>query len=215
MLTAMQHLPQSPLSNKPVFIGLTGGVAAGKSTALAALAEAGVPTLSSDAVVHQVYEDPAMIELVRERLGDHVIVDGAVDRDAVASEIFTEPELRSWLEQLIWPRVGMKIFEFRRQHEELDDPPPAMVVEVPLLFEAGMDQGFDRTIVVIVDDELRKQRAAERGGEELAARDERQMPQEEKAARADVVVVNDGDLAVLAERAVAAVAKCVELGPRA
>jgi dephospho-CoA kinase len=198
-----------------VFIGLTGGVAAGKSTALAALAEAGVPTLSADAVVHQVYEDPALIELVRERLGDEVIVDGAVDRDAVAREIFVEPELRSWLEQLIWPRVGMRIFEFRRENEALDPPPAATVVEVPLLFEAGMDQGFDRTIAVIVDDELRRQRAAERGGEELAARDERQMPQEEKAERADVVVVNDGDLDVLAERSIAAVARCVELGPHA
>ncbi|MGK2877157.1 MAG: dephospho-CoA kinase [Solirubrobacterales bacterium] len=202
------------MADKPVFIGLTGGVAAGKSTALAALADAGVPTLSSDAVVHQVYEDPSVIGLVRQRLGEDVIVDGAVDRDAVAREIFTEPELRSWIEQLIWPRVGMKIFEFRRQHEALESPPAAAVVEVPLLFEAGMDQGFDRTIVVIIDEELRKQRAAERGGEELAARDERQMPQDEKAARADVVVVNDGDLAALAERAVAAVEQCVALGAR-
>ncbi|MBI2691429.1 MAG: dephospho-CoA kinase [Solirubrobacterales bacterium] len=203
------------MAKKPVFIGLTGGVAAGKSTALAALAEAGVPTLSADAVVHRVYEDPEMIELVRGRLGDGVILNGAVDRDAVASEIFNEPELRSWLEQLIWPRVGMKIFEFRRTHEALDEPPAATVVEVPLLFEAGMDQGFDRTIAVIVDDGLRKARAAERGGEELAARDERQMSQDEKAKRADVVVVNDGDLEVLGERALAAVAQCIELGPRA
>jgi dephospho-CoA kinase len=197
-----------------VFIGLTGGVAAGKSTALAALAAAGIPTLSSDEVVHKVYEDPEVIDLVRGRLGDDVVVDGAIDRDAVASEIFVEPELRSWLEQLIWPRVGLKIFEFRKQHEALADPPPATVVEVPLLFEAGMDQGFDRTIVVIVDNELRKQRAAERGGEELEARDARQMPQEEKAARADVVVVNDGDTELLAQRAVEAVDRCVQLGPR-
>jgi dephospho-CoA kinase len=77
-----------------------------------------------------------------------------------------------------------------------------------------MDQGFDRTIAVIVDDEIRKQRAAERGGEELAARDERQMSQAEKAERADAVIVNDGDLAILAERATSAVAECVELGPR-
>jgi dephospho-CoA kinase len=194
---------------------LTGGVAAGKSTALAALAEAGVPTLSADAVVHSVYEDPEVIALVRERLGDDVIApDGLVDRDAVAREIFTEPELRSWLEQLIWPRVGVKIFEFRREHEALENPPPATVVEVPLLFESGMDQGFDRTIAVIVDDELRKQRAADRGGEELAARDERQMPQDEKAARADVVVVNDGDTELLAQRSVEAVNQCVVLGPQ-
>lgn len=194
---------------------MTGGVAAGKSTALAALADAGVPTLSADAVVHAVYEDPEVIELVRDRIGEDVIVDGAVDRDAVAREIFAEPELRSWLEQLVWPRVGARIFEFKREHDEAADPPAATVVEVPLLFEAGMDQGFDRTIAVIVDDELRKRRAAERGGEELEARDARQMPQDEKAARADVVVVNDGDLDLLAQRAVSAVDRCVELGTRA
>jgi dephospho-CoA kinase len=200
---------------KPVFIGLTGGVAAGKSTALAALSEAGVPTLSSDAAVHQIYEDPEVIELVRERLGDDVIAGGQVDRDAVATEVFGEPEARVWLEQMIWPRVGKKIFDFRREHEALADPPRATVVEVPLLFEAGMDQGFDRTIVVIVDDELRKTRAAERGHEELEARDARQLPQEEKAARADVVVVNDGSTDHLAARMLEAVAECVELGPRA
>lgn len=194
---------------------MTGGVAAGKSTALAALADAGVPTLSADAVVHAVYEDPEVIGLVRDRIGEDVIVDGAVDRDAVAREIFAEPELRSWLEQLVWPRVGARIFEFKREHDEAADPPAATVVEVPLLFEAGMDQGFDRTIAVIVDDELRKRRAAERGGEELEARDARQMPQDEKAARADVVVVNDGDLDLLAQRAVSAVDRCVELGTRA
>lgn len=197
-----------------MFIGLTGGVAAGKSTALAALEDAGVPTLSADAVVHAVYEDPEVVALVRERLGDEVVVDGEIDRDAVAREIFVEPELRTWIEQLIWPRVGMRIFDFKRDHEELADPPPAIVVEVPLLFEAGMDQGFDRTIAVIVDDDVRRERAAERGGEELAARDERQLPQDEKAARADVVVVNDGDKQHLARAIHDAVERCVALGRR-
>jgi dephospho-CoA kinase len=173
-----------------------------------------VPTLSADAVVHQVYEDPEVIALVAERLGPSVVVDGSVDRDAVAREVFAEPELRSWLEQLIWPRVGARIFAFKTEHEAAPEPPEAIVVEVPLLFESGMDQGFDRTIAVIVDDELRRTRAAERGGEELAARDERQLPQEEKAARADAVVVNDGDLTQLAGRAVDAVERCIALGPR-
>lgn len=164
--------------------------------------------------MHEVYEDPEMIALVRQRLGDDVIVDGAIDRDAVAREIFAEPELRSWIEQLVWPRVGARIFEFKRAHEAAESPPRAIVVEVPLLFEAGMDQGFDRTIAVIVDDELRRRRAAERGGEELDARDARHLSQEEKAARADVVVVNDGDFDQLAQRAVAAVDECVSIGTR-
>ncbi|MGH2906856.1 MAG: dephospho-CoA kinase [Solirubrobacterales bacterium] len=194
-----------------VFIGLTGGVAAGKSTALAELAKLGVPTLSADQAVHDIYEDPEVIALLRERLGDEVVVDGEVDRDAVAREVFAEPEARVWLEQLTWPRVGRRIIGFRDEHVSAKSPPEAVVVEVPLLFEAGMDQAFDKTIVVIIDDELRKQRAAERGHEELAARDERQLPQSEKAERADVVVVNDGDVDQLARRMDAAVAECIAL----
>ena len=170
---------------QPVFVGLTGGVAAGKSTALAELAKLGVPTLSTDQVVHDIYEEPEVIALVAERLGDHVVVDGKIDRDAVATEIFGEPEARVWVEQMIWPRVGQHIIDWRKQQEDAPEPAEAVVVEVPLLFESGMDQAFDKTIVITVDDELRKSRAAERGHQELEARDERQMPQDEKAARAE------------------------------
>ncbi len=177
---------------KPLFIGLSGGVAAGKSTALAALAEAGVPTLSADQVVHEIYADQEVAKLVAERLGADVIVDGAVDRDAVARAVFNEPEARVWLEQLIWPRVGQRIIDFRREWEAVDDPPEAIVVEVPLLFEAGMDQAFDHTIVIVADKALRLSRAAERGDEEIEAREERQLPQEIKADRASAVIENHG-----------------------
>ncbi len=177
---------------KPLFIGLSGGVAAGKSTALAALAEARVPTLSADQVVHEIYADQEVANLVAERLGVDVIVDGAVDRDAVARAVFNEPEARVWLEQLIWPRVGQRIIDFRREWEAVDDPPEAIVVEVPLLFEAGMDQAFDHTIVIVADKALRLSRAAERGDEEIEAREERQLPQEVKADRASAVIENHG-----------------------
>jgi dephospho-CoA kinase len=194
---------------RPVFVGLTGGVAAGKSTALAELAKLGVPTLSTDQVVHDIYEEPDVIAAVAERLGDHVVVDGKIDRDAVATEIFGEPAARVWIEQMIWPRVGQHIIDWRKEQEEAPEPAEAAVVEVPLLFESGMDQAFDKTIVITVDNELRKSRAAERGHQELEARDERQMPQEEKAARASVVVVNDGDVELLARRMDAAIAECI------
>jgi dephospho-CoA kinase len=194
---------------RPVFVGLTGGVAAGKSTALAELAKLGVPTLSTDQVVHDIYEEPEVIARVAERLGDHVLVDGKIDRDAVATEIFGEPEARVWIEQMIWPRVGQHIIDWRKQQEDVAEPAEAVVVEVPLLFESGMDQAFDKTIVITVDNEVRKSRAAERGHQELEARDERQLPQEEKAARADVVVVNDGDVEQLARSVDAAIADCI------
>jgi dephospho-CoA kinase len=173
---------------------LTGGIAAGKSTVLGLLEEAGVPTLSADRAVHEVYEDPEVIRMVAERLGEDVVVDGAVDREAVATAIFAEPEARSWLEQLTWPRVGQKILDFRKIWAEADPVPEFVVVEVPLLFESGMDQAFDATIAVIAEQGTRVERAEGRGDVEIAAREERQMPQAEKAERADVVIVNDGTL---------------------
>ncbi|MBI4897219.1 MAG: dephospho-CoA kinase [Actinobacteria bacterium] len=179
---------------KPVFVGLTGAIASGKSTVLAELEKLGVPTLSSDAVVHAIYEDEEVARLVAERFGDQVLIDGKVDREALATEIFAEPEGRAWLEQLIWPRVGAKIFEFRARHEATNPPPRAIVVEVPLLFESGMDQAFDCTVAVAAPDNVRRARAEARGTgvSELDAREARQLSPADKAARADHVINNDG-----------------------
>jgi dephospho-CoA kinase len=181
---------------KPVFVGLTGAIASGKSTVLAELEKLGVPTLSSDAAVHAIYEDEEVARLVAERFGADVLADGKVDRDALAEEIFSEPEARVWLEQLIWPRVGAKIFEFRELHEAADPLPRAIVVEVPLLFESGMDQAFDRTVAVTAPDDVRRARAEARGTgvSELEAREARQMSSTEKADRADYEIENNGEI---------------------
>lgn len=189
---------------RPPFIGLTGGVAAGKSTALAELEKLGAATLSTDKVVHDLYDDPEIAALVAERLGDDVIADGKVDREAVAACVFNEPEQRVWLEQLIWPRVGRAMFDWRDRQEAGEHPPRALVIEVPLLFESGMDQAFDATIAVIAGETLRRARAAERGTgvSELESRDARHFDQAEKAERATYVVVNDGSAGDLARRAV-------------
>ncbi|MFY9488926.1 MAG: dephospho-CoA kinase [Solirubrobacterales bacterium] len=182
---------------RPPFIGLTGAIASGKSTALAELNKLGAATLSTDQVVHDLYEDPLVVDQVAERLGADVLApDGSVDREAVAAAVFAEPEARSWLEQMIWPLVGKKIFEFKTAGEAMDPPPRAIVVEVPLLFESGMDQAFDQTVAIVLADETRKQRAVDRGTgiSELDARDERQMSSTEKSERADYEIVNDGTL---------------------
>ncbi|MBI5309460.1 MAG: dephospho-CoA kinase [Actinobacteria bacterium] len=187
---------------RPLFIGLTGSIASGKSTVLAELEKLGVPVISTDAIVHEIYEDPEVIEIVRERFGDDVINEGAVDRDAVAAEVFAEPEARVWLEQLIWPRVGTRIFQFRARHDESADPPPAIVVEVPLLFESGMDQAFDRTVTVTASQQVRFSRAESRGTgvSELEAREARHMSAEEKAERADWQIDNSGSVDALDEQ---------------
>jgi dephospho-CoA kinase len=173
------------------FIGLTGGIGSGKSTALAALERLGAAVLSTDLVVHELYESPEVVEAVRERFGAEVAPDGVVDRPALARRAFATPEDRAWLEGLLWPRVAARMAEWRAQLSRLDPSPRAAVVEVPLLFEADMEGAFDATIAVVADEDIRAARAAERGHEALDERGARQLTQEEKAERATHVVVND------------------------
>ena len=148
--------------------------------------------LSTDRVVHELYEDDDVISAVRGRFGDAIERDGVVDRAALARVAFATASDREWLEQLLWPRVGSRIAAWRRSFAESPDPPRALVVEVPLLFESGMEGVFDATIAVVASEELRASRAGARGHEALEARSARQLTQKEKAHRATYVVVNEG-----------------------
>jgi dephospho-CoA kinase len=135
---------------------------------------------------------------VTDRWGAEVAPDGVVDRSAIARHAFGSPEERAWLEQLLWPRVGRRVAEWRRGLDERDPPPRAAVVETPLLFEAGLEGGYDATIAVIADEEVRAARAAARGHHAVDERSARQLSQEEKAARATYVVSNSGTVDELA-----------------
>lgn len=174
------------------FVGLTGGMGAGKSTALAALRRLGAVTLSTDEVVHELYRTDEVRDLVVDRWGPDVAPGGVVDRAKVAEHAFAAPEERQWLEQQLWPRVGQRVIDFRAEAEAADPPPPAAVVETPLLFEAGMDAAYDATIAVVAPEALRRPRAEARGHAAVDERMSRQLPQEEKAARATYAVINDG-----------------------
>jgi dephospho-CoA kinase len=121
-----------------------------------------------------------------------VAPDGLVDRSAVARHAFAAPDERAWLEQLLWPLVGQRVAQWRRDLEEHDPPPRAAVVETPLLFEAGLEAGYDATIAVIAEEEVRAARAAARGHHAVDERSARQLSQEEKAARATYVIANSG-----------------------
>src|SRR3954468_11940152 len=181
------------------FVGLTGGMAAGKSEALKALERLGAATLSSDDVVRDLLTTGEIRDQLVERFGDEVAPNGEVDRGKVASVVFADPEQREWLEGLLWPRVGQRIVEWRDELEERDPPPRAAVVEVPLLFESGMEPAFDKTIAVVADEDVRERRADARGHEGVASRTSRQLPQEEKAQRADFAVRNDGTVEEVGE----------------
>jgi dephospho-CoA kinase len=179
------------------FVGLTGGLGAGKSTALDALAELGAATLSTDAVVHELLATDELRELIVERLGSEVAPDGVLDRSLIAEHVFGDDEARAWLEGVLWPRVGERLAGWRAALEDADPQPPAAVVEVPLLFESGMESVFDTTIAVVADEAVREARAGARGHAGLAERTGRQLSQEEKAARADHAIRNDGTVEAL------------------
>jgi dephospho-CoA kinase len=134
------------------------------------------------------------------RWGADVAPDGAVDRAAVAARAFATPQEREWLEGLLWPRVGARVLAFREQALAQEPPPPAAVVETPLLFEAGMDAVYDATIAIIAPERLREQRAGARGHAAVAERTSRQLSQEQKAERATYAVVNDGSVEQLEAR---------------
>jgi dephospho-CoA kinase len=186
-------MPEAPGAGSVPFVGLTGGIGSGKSTALDALEELGAVTLSADAVVHELLGSDEVREAIVARLGAEVAdSEGVVERSAVAARIFQRPEDRAWLEGMLWPRVGARIAEWRTQVERVEPRPAAAVVEVPLLFEAGMEAVFDTTIAVVAEESLRADRADARGHTAVAERAGRQLSQDEKAARADHAVRNDG-----------------------
>jgi dephospho-CoA kinase len=165
---------------------------AGKSTALAALERLGAAVISSDAVVHELYAGELLRDAVVGRWGAEVAPNGVIDRAAVAGRAFASAEDRAWLEGIVWPLVGARVAGWLEEVRARTEPPRAAVVEVPLLFEAGMDGLYDATIAVVAEEQARQLRAAGRGHALADERGERQLPQEEKARRATFVVRNDG-----------------------
>jgi dephospho-CoA kinase len=176
------------------FVGLTGGMGAGKSTALAELERLGAAVLSTDAVVHELYKDERLRDAVVARWGEDIVAPGGtVDRAAVAARVFADAEDRAWLEGVLWPLVGERVGQWLTEVRARRPAPRAAVVEVPLLFEAGMEGVYDATVAVIADERVRRERAASRGHALEEARAARQLSQEEKARRATFTIHNDGD----------------------
>jgi dephospho-CoA kinase len=187
------------------FVGLTGGIGAGKSEALAALERLGAATISTDAIVHSLYEEPEVREAVVARWGPEVAPDGRVDRSAIARYAFATREDRAWLEQLLWPLVGRKVADWRRTANGV-----ALVVETPLLFEAGLEGNYDATIAIVADEKVRNERAAARGHAALDERTARQLSQDEKARRATYAVENSGTLEQLEQELSEVLAKLTQ-----
>ena len=180
-------------------VAVTGPFGSGKSTFVGILGELGAETVSADEIVHDLLaENEEIITRVVERFGRDVLEEGGVDRRALGRKVFGDPEALRDLEEILHPLVWR---ETRRRMENCGAD--LFVAEIPLLFEGARSGVFDYTVALTVPEERRRTWAAERGVDEAALRaiEARQLPQEEKALRADVVVQNDGGLDKLREQA--------------
>lgn len=179
---------------RPLAVAITGGIAAGKSEALAAFARHGAAVASADDNVHRVYrEDDDLKDELRARWGDDVIgADGEVDRAAVGRIVFADRAELAWLEGVLHPRVRRLQTEWFDELRSRDDPPALAVVEIPLLYESGGEQRFDKVVVITAPPDVRESR---RGL--FPEREARLVPEEEKIRRADFAFVNDGSLEAL------------------
>jgi dephospho-CoA kinase len=182
-----------------VTIAVTGPFASGKSTFVRLLGELGAETVSADEIVHDLLaEDEQAVSRVVERFGSDVLGDRGVDRRALGRKVFGDPEALRDLEDILHPLVRCETG--RRVAASGAD---LFVAEVPLLFEGESSGAYDHTVAIVVPEERRRAWAAERGVDEAALRaiEERQLPQEEKARRADIVVQNDGGVDKLKRQA--------------
>jgi len=181
-------LPRSS-PRHPIAVAITGGIGAGKSTALEAFRAHGAATVSSDEIVHHLLAtDDDVRDAVRAKLGEGVLTDGRPDRAKIAQAVFSDRERLAWLEGLLHPLVSREYLTWREQLSGLDEPPRVCVTEVPLLFEVGSEERFDKVIVITAPTALREQRRRVASDD----RDSRLLPDREKVRRADYHYVNKG-----------------------
>jgi len=179
--------------NRPYLLGLTGGMASGKSTVARRLADLGCRVVDADEIVTDLYRpgQPGA-RVVRELFGDPALTgEGAVSHPAVAARVFSDPDARRRLEAAIHPLVRERFADIARRADE-----DIVVLEATLLAEAGFAGDFDLVVTVEAPEEIRIQRAVERGQdrEDARARLEAQGDGDVRRAAADRILVNDGTL---------------------
>jgi len=180
-----------------MIIGLTGGIASGKSTAAKYLGEKGASVIDADKLGHRAYEpDTDAFDKVVSSFGQEVVgADGQIDRKVLGSKVFGNPEALDRLTGIIWPEIGRLVLtQFEVARGEQPDAP--IVLEAAVMLEAGWEPMVDEVWVVIVDPNTAVERAISRDGVEEEAIRKRiasQLTNEERRAKADIVIDNSSD----------------------
>lgn len=176
---------------RPVAVAITGGIGAGKSEALRAFARHGAATVSSDEIVHHLLRRAEVRGAVVGRMGNGVVGPGGdIDRGALATVVFNDRDALAWLEELLHPLVAAEYLQWRDQLAELPDAPAVCVTEVPLLYESGGEERFDKVVVITAPSKVRRARSEVATDE----REARLIDDREKVARADFSFRNTGSL---------------------
>ena len=185
-------------SRAKLIVGLTGGMGCGKSTAAAFFAEHGFLRVDSDEMVHELLVDSEVAEIVRAKFGDGFFgADGLVRRDLLGERVFSDPAALAWLEA----ELHTRLYAQWRQLFAIKDS-QAFIVEVPLLFEKGLENWFDFIVCVTTESDLQLRRLEQKGiPPELAQqRLAKQLPLARKCELADHVLLNDGSPDFLREQ---------------
>lgn len=195
------YLEDNTSRSKPIIIGLVGGIGAGKSTVAGILEELGFYRIDSDREARAALDrEDVRMQLVRWWGKGILNEQGTVDRKAVAEIVFKDPTQRSRLEELVHPIV--KSSRAAMIDRARDDGRRGVVLDAPLLFEAGSDKECDAVFFIEAPVQARMARVASRGWnqEELLRREAVQLSLEEKKSRATVTILNNGDVPSLRER---------------
>ena len=179
-------------AKRPLLVGLTGGIAAGKSTVAAMLREHGIVTLHADAIAHDVLHEETVIQALVHRLGSGILQGGHIDRRRLGEIVFAQDDARSYLNSIVHPRVRAKL-----DSAVVTSPAGVLVIEIPLLFENALEDRFDAVVTVEADVQRRVQALMRRNGLNRAqaqARLRTQLSEEQRTARATRTLRNPMDM---------------------
>ncbi|MCR5438839.1 MAG: dephospho-CoA kinase [Selenomonas sp.] len=178
-------------------IGLTGGIASGKSTVSAYLQKKGASIIDADGIAHELLAPgKPLYEVYRNHFGEKILLpDGGLNRRVIGQRVFSDPGERQWIDATAHPLIQQEICRRVKRYQR--EKKSLIVLDVPLLFESGWDKMAEKVCLVYVEEKIQLARLMKRNGygrEEAAARIAAQMPLEEKKKRADCLIDNSGSL---------------------